>query len=82
MAHEISSYSFVALAQAARSLMDGRHGSLLTLSYLGAIRSLPNYNVMGLAKASLEANVRYMAGCRPRGGADYLHGSLQYRWLV
>jgi len=61
MAHEISSYSFVALAQAARSLMDGRNGSLLTLSYLGAIRSLPNYNVMGLAKASLEANVRYMA---------------------
>ena len=41
--------------------MSGRQGSLLTLSYLGAIRSLPNYNVMGLAKASLEANVRYMA---------------------
>jgi enoyl-[acyl-carrier protein] reductase I len=61
MAHEISSYSFVALAQAARPLMEGRNGSLLTLSYLGAVRSLPNYNVMGLAKASLEANVRYMA---------------------
>ena len=61
MAHEVSSYSFVALAQAARSLMEGRNGSLLTLSYLGAMRSLPNYNVMGLAKASLEANVRYMA---------------------
>ncbi len=60
-AHEISSYSFVALAQAARELMQGRNGSLLTLSYLGAMRSLPNYNVMGLAKASLEANVRYMA---------------------
>ena len=60
-AHEISSYSFVALARAARPLMDGRNGSLLTLSYLGAMRSLPNYNVMGLAKASLEANVRYMA---------------------
>lgn len=61
-AHEISSYSFVALAQAGRSLMRGRNGSLLTLSYLGSQRSLPNYNVMGLAKASLEANVRYMAG--------------------
>ena len=61
MAHEISSYSFVALAQAGKSMMTGRNGSLLTLSYLGAVRSLPNYNVMGLAKASLEANVRYMA---------------------
>lgn len=60
-AHEISSYSFVALAKAAKSLMEGRNGSLLTLSYLGATKSLPNYNVMGLAKASLEANVRYMA---------------------
>jgi enoyl-[acyl-carrier protein] reductase I len=60
-AHEISSYSFVALAQQGRELMQGRNGSLLTLSYLGAMRSLPNYNVMGLAKASLEANVRYMA---------------------
>ena len=60
-AHEISSYSFVALAKAGRELMAGRNGSLLTLSYLGAMRSLPNYNVMGLAKASLEANVRYMA---------------------
>ena len=60
-AHEISSYSFVALAKASRELMRGREGSLLTLSYLGAVRSLPNYNVMGLAKASLEANVRYMA---------------------
>lgn len=61
IAHDISSYSFVALAQAGRELMAGRQGSLLTLSYLGAMRSLPNYNVMGLAKASLEANVRYMA---------------------
>ncbi len=60
-AHEISSYSFVALAKGGRELMRGRQGSLLTLSYLGAVRSLPNYNVMGLAKASLEANVRYMA---------------------
>jgi enoyl-[acyl-carrier protein] reductase I len=61
LAHEISSYSFVALAKAGKPLMRGRNGSLLTLSYLGAVRSLPNYNVMGLAKASLEANVRYMA---------------------
>ena len=60
-AHEISSYSFVALAQAGKKLMEGRNGSMLTLSYLGAVRSLPNYNVMGLAKASLEANVRYMS---------------------
>ncbi len=61
IAHDISSYSFVALAKAARPLMQGRNGSLLTLTYLGAQRTLPNYNVMGLAKASLEANVRYMA---------------------
>jgi len=60
-AHEVSSYSFVALAKAGRKLMEGRNGSLLTLSYLGAVRTLPNYNVMGLAKASLESNVRYMA---------------------
>jgi len=62
IAHDISSYSFVALAKAARPLMQGRNASLLTLTYLGAQRTLPNYNVMGLAKASLEANVRYMAG--------------------
>jgi enoyl-[acyl-carrier protein] reductase I len=60
-AHEISSYSFSALAKAGRNMMQGRNGALLTLSYLGAERVLPNYNVMGLAKASLEANVRYMA---------------------
>jgi enoyl-[acyl-carrier protein] reductase I len=61
MAHDISSYSFVALAQAGRKMMQGRNGSLLTLSYLGAERAIQNYNVMGVAKASLEANVRYMA---------------------
>jgi enoyl-[acyl-carrier protein] reductase I len=61
VAHDISSYSFSALAKGARPLMQGRHGALLTLSYLGAARSMPNYNVMGLAKASLEANVRYLA---------------------
>jgi len=61
LAHEISSYSFAALAKAGRNMMEGRDGSLLTLSYLGAERAMPNYNVMGLAKASLEANVRYMS---------------------
>ena len=60
-AQDISAYSFVALARAARPLMRGRNGALLTLSYLGAERVVPNYNVMGPAKASLEANVRYMA---------------------
>jgi enoyl-[acyl-carrier protein] reductase I len=60
-AHEISSYSFAALAAAARPLLQGRQASLLTLTYLGAARTLANYNVMGLAKASLEANVRYLA---------------------
>ncbi|MBN4081886.1 enoyl-ACP reductase [Beggiatoa alba] len=61
IAHEISSYSFAALAKAGRNMMEGRKGALLTLSYLGAERSITNYNIMGLAKASLEANVRYMA---------------------
>jgi len=61
IAHEISSYSFAALAKAGRNMMEGRDGALLTLSYLGAERTVPNYNVMGLAKASLEANVRYLA---------------------
>jgi enoyl-[acyl-carrier protein] reductase I len=61
IAHEISSYSFTALARAARPLMQGRHGALLTLCYLGAVRSIPSYNVMGLAKASLESNVRFLA---------------------
>jgi len=61
IAHEISSYSFAALAKAGRNMMQGRKGALLTLSYLGAEKAITNYNVMGLAKASLEANVRYMA---------------------
>jgi enoyl-[acyl-carrier protein] reductase I len=63
IAHDVSSYSFAALARGARPLMRGRPASLLTLTYLGALRALPNYNVMGLAKASLEANVRYLAAC-------------------
>jgi enoyl-[acyl-carrier protein] reductase I len=58
---DISAYSFPALAKGARPLMQGRPGALVTLTYLGAVRALPNYNVMGLAKASLEASVRYMA---------------------
>ncbi len=61
IAHDISSYSFAALAKAALPMMQGRKAALLTLSYLGSIRSAPNYNVMGLAKASLESNVYYMA---------------------
>ncbi len=61
IAHDISSYSFAALAKAALPLMQDNRGALLTLSYLGAVRSVPSYNVMGLAKASLEANVYYMA---------------------
>ncbi|MCB1986396.1 MAG: enoyl-ACP reductase FabI [Burkholderiales bacterium] len=61
VAHDVSAYSFSALAKAALPLMQNRNASLLTLSYLGAVRVMPNYNVMGLAKASLEANVRFMA---------------------
>ena len=60
-AHEISSYSFAAMGKAALPMMEGRNGSMLTLTYIGSVRSMPGYNVMGLAKASLEANVRYMA---------------------
>jgi len=62
-AHDISSYSLAALARGARPLMAGRRAALLTLTYLGAERAIQNYNVMGLAKASLEANVRYLAQC-------------------
>ncbi|MFP5306969.1 MAG: enoyl-ACP reductase, partial [Gammaproteobacteria bacterium] len=61
IAHDISSYSFAALGKAVRPLMRGRAGSMLTLTYLGAVRAVPMYNVMGPAKASLEANVRFMA---------------------
>ncbi len=60
-AHDISAYSFPALAKAALPLMQGRKGALLTLTYLGAERVVPHYNTMGLAKASLEASVRYLA---------------------
>ena len=61
VAHDISSYSFTAMARGAAPLMAGRPGAMLTLSYLGAVRSIPSYNVMGLAKASLEASVRFLA---------------------
>jgi len=61
IAHDISSYSFAALAKGGKEMMEGRKGALLTMTYLGAVRTVPNYNVMGVAKASLEANVRYLA---------------------
>jgi enoyl-[acyl-carrier protein] reductase I len=61
VAHDISSYSLAALARGAAPMMQPGRGSIVTLSYLGAVRSVPNYNVMGLAKASLEATVRYLA---------------------
>jgi enoyl-[acyl-carrier protein] reductase I len=68
VAHDVSSYSFAALAKAGYPLMAERKGALLTLTYLGSTRTFANYNVMGLAKASLEANVRYLAGSLgPRG---------------
>jgi enoyl-[acyl-carrier protein] reductase I len=60
IAHDISSYSFTALAKAAKPLLND-NSALLTLTYLGSIQTLPNYNVMGLAKASLEANTRFLA---------------------
>ncbi|QSX78278.1 enoyl-ACP reductase FabI [Agrilutibacter solisilvae] len=61
IAHDISAYSLAAMAKAARPMMQGRKGSILTLSYLGAERALVGYNVMGVAKASLESTVRYLA---------------------
>ena len=61
IAHDISAYSFAALAKAGRAMMLGRNGALVTMSYLGAVRTVPHYNVMGVAKASLEATTRYLA---------------------
>jgi enoyl-[acyl-carrier protein] reductase I len=61
IAHDISSYSLAAMAKAARPMMQNTDGSIITMSYLGSERALPNYNIMGVAKASLEANVRYLA---------------------
>ena len=68
LAHEVSAYSLTAVTRAALPLMEGREGSIVTLSYLGADRVVPNYNVMGIAKAALEASVRYLAAdVGPRG---------------
>ena len=61
IAHDISAYSLAGLAKAARGMMKGRNGAIVTMTYLGAVRTVPNYNVMGVAKAALEANVRYLA---------------------
>src|SRR6202041_4049843 len=68
VAHDVSSYSLTALARSSLPFMQGRAGAILTLSYLGAMRSLPGYNVMGLAKASLEANMRFLAADLGAGG--------------
>jgi enoyl-[acyl-carrier protein] reductase I len=66
--HEVSAYSFPALAKAALPMLEGRNAALLTLSYLGAVRTVPHYNVMGMAKASLEASVRYLCSALgPKG---------------
>ena len=68
IAHDVSSYSLAALVKAGLEMMEGRRAAVVTLSYLGAVRAVPNYNVMGLAKASLEAAVRYLAsGLGPTG---------------
>lgn len=68
IAHDISAYSFPAMVKAAMPLLEGRNSSVLTLTYLGAEKVVPNYNTMGLAKASLEASVRYLAAAvGPRG---------------
>jgi len=68
IAHDISAYSLAALAKAGRGMMQDRNGSIVTMSYLGAVRTVPNYNVMGVAKAALEANVRYLADSMGPGG--------------
>lgn len=68
IAHDISAYSLIALAKAAAPLMSGTQGAILTLSYYGAEKAIPNYNIMGVAKASLESAVRYLAASLgPRG---------------
>jgi enoyl-[acyl-carrier protein] reductase I len=67
VAHDISSYSFTALAKAAKPMLNDK-SALLTLTYLGAMQTMPNYNVMGLAKASLEANTRFLAASMGRDG--------------
>ncbi|MBR7002703.1 MAG: enoyl-ACP reductase FabI [Neisseriaceae bacterium] len=68
IAHDVSAYSLPALAKAARGMMANRNAALLALTYLGAVRAIPHYNVMGLAKASLEASIRYTAAAVGRSG--------------
>lgn len=68
IAHDISAYSLIALAKAVLPMMENTQGSLLTLSYYGAEKAIPNYNVMGVAKASLEAAVRYLAASLGKRG--------------
>ena len=68
IAHEVSAYSLPALAKAARPMMQGRNAAILALTYLGAVRAIPNYNVMGMAKASLEAGIRFTASCLGKEG--------------
>ena len=63
ISHDVSAYSLPALAKAARSMMRNRNSAILALTYLGAVRAIPNYNVMGMAKASLEAAIRFTAAC-------------------
>lgn len=68
IAHDVSAYSFPAMVKAALPLLEARKASVLTMTYLGAVRPVPHYNVMGMAKASLEASVRYLAtNLGPRG---------------
>ncbi len=68
IAHEVSAYSLTAIARRALPLMEGRKGSIITLTYIGSERVVENYNVMGIAKAALEASVRYLAAdLGPRG---------------
>src|SRR6516164_7023051 len=68
LAMDVSAYSLIALAQRAAPLMEGRSGAILTLTYMGSERVVPNYNVMGIAQAALEASVRYLAhDLGPRG---------------
>ena len=68
LSHEVSAYSLTAVARRAMPLMEGRDGSIVTLTYIGSERVIENYNVMGIAKAALEASVRYLAhDLGPRG---------------
>ncbi len=87
IAHDISAYSFPALAKAALPLLKGRKSSVLTLTYLGAEKAIPNYNTMGVAKAALEASVRYLAVALGEHGirANAISGSatsLLKKWVM